>query len=97
MTSYRVVEEFPEHSLVEAKLGTGRTHQIRVHFTHLGHPILGDPTYGRAKSPWINRQALHAHVLRFAHPEDGRPIECKAPLPADMENLIRNLQGGGKT
>lgn len=92
VTSYRVIEEFPDHSLVEAKLGTGRTHQIRVHFTYLGHPMIGDLTYGRAHSPWIGRQALHAHVLRFKHPEDGRPIECNAPLPPDMENLIRNLR-----
>jgi 23S rRNA pseudouridine1911/1915/1917 synthase len=94
VTAYLVLEEFPGYSLVEATLGTGRTHQIRVQFTHIGHPVVGDPVYGRAKSPWIGRQALHAHSIQFAHPEDGRVMNFLAPLPKDMETLIEKLKEG---
>lgn len=86
-TEYRVVERFADAALVEARLITGRTHQIRVHMTALGHPIIGDVMYGTS-SHVINRQALHAAVLGFRHPQDERPLRFEAALPADMESLV---------
>jgi 23S rRNA pseudouridine1911/1915/1917 synthase len=74
-------------SLLELRLETGRTHQIRVHLAHLGHPIVGDAMYGK-RSVLINRQALHAQSLFFVHPADGRQIGVTAPLPNDIEKLI---------
>jgi 23S rRNA pseudouridine1911/1915/1917 synthase len=71
-------------SLVEATLHTGRTHQIRVHAAHLGHPLVGDPTYGGPEAP---RMALHAAHLAFTHP-DGRPVSFDAPLPPDFQGII---------
>ena len=70
-------------TVVRARLITGRTHQIRVHFAHFGHPVLGDQLYGRA-TPLIGRQALHATELVFAHPATGEPLRIVAPLPGDM-------------
>ena len=82
-TAYRVLKELPgPASLVECTLHTGRTHQIRVHLKHLGHPLLGDELYGkRGKHP---RQMLHAWRLGFTHPRTGKPMEFTAPIPADF-------------
>ncbi len=91
-TLWRVVQRFAAATLVEAQLVTGRTHQIRVHFTHIGHPLLGDELYGQP-SPLIPRQALHASRLRFIHPVEKRPLELEAPLPDDMQRLIERLGG----
>jgi 23S rRNA pseudouridine1911/1915/1917 synthase len=86
-------------TLVEARLETGRTHQVRVHLAHLGHPVLGDPLYGRqvrrlrvgtAVHPF-RRQMLHAAVLGFTHPLTGEPLRFDSPLPADMEAAIAFL------
>ena len=77
-------------TVVRIRLLTGRTHQIRVHFSHYGHPVLGDELYGRP-APLIGRQALHAAEFAFAHPVDGRPVCIKAPLPADMARVISLL------
>ncbi len=93
----------PIASLVECRLETGRTHQIRVHMAHIGHPVIGDPLYGRglrlkggAKSPEIlrifPRQALHAGVLGFRHPVTDVPLRLTAPLPHDMTELIQALE-----
>ncbi len=82
-TEYRVVEEYAGTSLVECTLHTGRTHQIRVHLKHLGHPILGDPLYGtRGKYP---RQMLHAWKLGFTHPRTDERMVWEAPIPADFQ------------
>ena len=75
-------------TIVRVKLLTGRTHQIRVHFAHYGHPVLGDELYGRP-SPFIARQALHAAEFSFTHPVQGRPMRIASPLPADMAALLR--------
>jgi 23S rRNA pseudouridine1911/1915/1917 synthase len=96
-------------SLVSVRLETGRTHQIRVHLSHLGFSLLGDPVYGNARRTAIllknlndaqktfvkafNRQALHAYELGFVHPKTGEPIQVQAPLPDDIEQLIEVLQG----
>jgi 23S rRNA pseudouridine1911/1915/1917 synthase len=93
-THFRVLERFAAATLLECELDTGRTHQIRVHMTHLGHPIVGDPVYGRrrAAAPDFGRQALHACRLRLRHPLDGEEREWSAPLPADMAGLLLALR-----
>lgn len=90
-TRYRVLERLPGAALLELELETGRTHQIRVHMAHLGHPVLGDRWYGAPASA-IRRPALHAHRLAFPHPADGRRLEVTAPLPEDMARLIADLR-----
>jgi 23S rRNA pseudouridine1911/1915/1917 synthase len=89
VTRYRVRDRFGAATLVEASLQTGRTHQIRVHFAHLGHPVVGDPVYGRRGERWgMRRQALHAFRLTFTHPGTGALIAVEAPLPQDMANAL---------
>ncbi len=93
-TRYRVREQFVAAALVEASLLTGRTHQIRVHFAHIGHPVVGDPVYGRRRETWgMTRQALHAFRLAFAHPRTGALVKVEAPLPADMAAALERLRG----
>lgn len=113
-TRYRVLERFgpterPFASLIECRLETGRTHQIRVHLTHLGHPLIGDPAYGRArqaprpKTPAetlafavasdFTRQALHAYVLGFQHPSLHKTMRFTSPWPADFAVLVQSLRG----
>lgn len=118
ITHYQLIETFmgvpapgraavPIASLVKVSLETGRTHQIRVHMAHIGHPVLGDPTYGahfkaserRLSEPQadalraLGRQALHAAVLGFEHPVSGRSLRFESPLPADMARLVTALRG----
>ncbi len=108
-TLWKVLERFRHFNLVEFRLETGRTHQIRVHLSSLGHPILGDPVYGgRKRLPSIEpvllrqglekmlRQALHAALLGFHHPVTGEKMEFFSPLPADMEEAIGVLRIMGK-
>jgi 23S rRNA pseudouridine1911/1915/1917 synthase len=99
-TSYRVLERLNEATLVEATLHTGRTHQIRVHFQHLGFPVAGDATYGQRQTRRLAelthydapRVMLHAHILAFIHPRTGKRIRLKAPWPVDFEDAIRFLR-----
>ena len=98
LTRYRVVERFTRATLVECELATGRTHQIRVHMAHIGHPLVGDATYGKAKSadPRLDafpRQALHAWQLGLIHPRSGEACRWQSPLPADFDGLLRRLRG----
>ena len=105
VTHYRLRERFRAHTLLECRLETGRTHQIRVHMAHIKHPIVGDPLYGGPlKLPkgatdalveslrGFKRQALHAETLEFAHPVSGEPIRCSTPMPADMHALVGTLR-----
>lgn len=105
VTHYRLRERFRAHTLLECRLETGRTHQIRVHMAHLKHPIVGDPLYGGplklpkgatddliAALRGFRRQALHAQTLEFAHPVTGEPVRCTAPVPDDLEQLVRVLR-----
>lgn len=100
LTRYRVVEEFPGCSFLEIRPLTGRTHQIRVHLKEIGHPVVGDRTYGLAKirafAPELlksmARQALHASLLGFTHPVKGHYLEFSSPLPPDMQKLIDELK-----
>jgi len=104
VTHYRVLERFPNHTLLSVVLETGRTHQIRVHLSHIGYPLVGDATYGKYRifaglSQETNEalrrfshQALHAYCLTLPHPLTDEPIECTAPLPQDMEALLTQLR-----
>jgi 23S rRNA pseudouridine1911/1915/1917 synthase len=92
VTRYRVRERLAGATLLECRLETGRTHQIRVHLQHLGHPVLGDPVYGRTRVPELNRQALHAARLEFVHPRTGEHLAFAAPLPDDFAALLVRLR-----
>jgi 23S rRNA pseudouridine1911/1915/1917 synthase len=102
-TSYRVLERLRCSTLVEALLHTGRTHQIRVHFQHLGFPLAGDGTYGQRQNRRFEelvgfaapRVMLHAWQLAFIHPRTGERLEFEAPRPVDFEDFIRSLRGDG--
>jgi 23S rRNA pseudouridine1911/1915/1917 synthase len=117
-TRYKVLEKFgpgdrPFASLIECRLETGRTHQIRVHLTHLGHPLIGDPQYGRSRTAprgksdaelhafsaaaGFSRQALHAFVLGFQHPSLHKTLRFEAPWPADFADLVAALRGLNKS
>jgi 23S rRNA pseudouridine1911/1915/1917 synthase len=95
-TGYRVRERFPGWTLLEVDLITGRTHQIRVHLTEIGHPIAGDPTYGNGTSrrgpDATTRLFLHAWKIVFAHPRDGRLMRLEAELPADLQAPLDALR-----
>lgn len=88
ITHYSVLSEFEEYSLVECKLETGRTHQIRVHFSHIGNPLLGDSLYGSKNSCLINRHALHSYKMKFIHPISKEKMSLEAPVPEDIKKLI---------
>jgi RluA family pseudouridine synthase len=92
VTHYEVVARSDQTTLVRMRLETGRTHQIRVHFQHIGHPLAGDTMYG-GKKLGFSRQALHAQTLRFAHPLSGELVEAQAPLPEDMRRFIDREYG----
>ena len=105
VTHYRVLERFRAHSYLSVKLETGRTHQIRLHLSHIKYPIVGDPVYGgrfglpRGATPGLidtlrgfKRQALHAATLGFDHPRTGKPLLLHSPVPADFAQLLGALR-----
>lgn len=93
VTNFEVVERFGQYTLISCKLLTGRTHQIRVHMTYIGHPVVGDPKYGIGKQPFsIKGQALHSAQLKFTHPATNQEMVFSAPLPADMQKIITQLR-----
>jgi len=98
VTRYEVVQQFAHATLLRCRLETGRTHQIRVHLQALGHPLVGDPVYGKSRRSKdaacraFGRQALHAQRLELRHPESGATVAWEAPLPADMRDLIAALE-----
>ena len=93
ITHYKVLERFDKFTYIECRLETGRTHQIRVHMTSLGHPLLGDDVYSSAKSPYkVNGQTLHAMILGFVHPSTKEYMEFEAPLPDYFEDILRKLR-----
>jgi 23S rRNA pseudouridine1911/1915/1917 synthase len=99
VTHFQLVRPLRSAALVECRLETGRTHQVRVHMTHIGHPLLGDPVYGRIrpehrdvlKSMGFERQALHAAELGFTHPVSKQNLSFKSALPSDIQELLRAL------
>ncbi|WP_379131601.1 RluA family pseudouridine synthase [Paenibacillus sp. sgz500958] len=92
VTHFTVLERFGDNTLVELQLETGRTHQIRVHMKFIGHPLVGDPVYGRSKGTSMEGQALHAAVLGFVHPASGEYMEFSRPMPEDMEEVLFALR-----
>lgn len=92
ITHFRVLERFGKFTLVECRLETGRTHQIRVHMKYIGFPIAGDPKYGPKKTIDFNGQALHAGVLGFIHPRTEEYLEFEAPLPKEFTALIEDMR-----
>ncbi|MEG0662825.1 MAG: RluA family pseudouridine synthase, partial [Anaerovoracaceae bacterium] len=94
VTNYRVLERLGKYTLIEARLETGRTHQIRVHLSRLKHPLLGDSTYGPEKNPYgIKGQLLHAYLLGFEHPTTGEYLEFKAELPEEFTKVLEKMRG----
>ncbi|MGL5346028.1 MAG: RluA family pseudouridine synthase [Peptostreptococcaceae bacterium] len=92
VTHYKVLERLNDATVLEVKLETGRTHQIRVHMDHIGHGIIGDELYGYVDETLINRQALHAYSLAFEQPRTKEKLFFKANLPKDIEELIQKLK-----
>jgi 23S rRNA pseudouridine1911/1915/1917 synthase len=95
ITRFRVIERFPNATLLELSIETGRTHQIRVHLAFIGHPILGDQLYGRPRQIdfQLGRQFLHASALAFQLP-DGARLKLEAPLPSDLQSVLEQLRAG---
>jgi 23S rRNA pseudouridine1911/1915/1917 synthase len=93
-TSFRTEQTFRHYSLLRIVLETGRTHQIRVHFSAIGHPIVGDLVYGRSiRGTALSRQFLHAALLNFKHPVTGEDLEFRSNLPPDLESILEMLRG----
>jgi len=92
VTHFNVLERFGDCTLLQLQLETGRTHQIRVHMKFIGHPLVGDPIYGRSKGTSMEGQALHAAVLGFMHPSTGEYMEFSRPIPEDMEEVLFTLR-----
>lgn len=92
VTHFQVIERFGDYTLVECRLETGRTHQIRVHMQYIGFPLVGDPKYGPRKTIDFGGQVLHAGVLGFNHPTTGEYMEFEAPLPVDYVQLLDELR-----
>ncbi|MEG1475279.1 MAG: RluA family pseudouridine synthase [Longicatena sp.] len=91
-THFKVLERFDEYTLVECRLETGRTHQIRVHMQYIGHPVVGDVKYSYRKTMQTNGQLLHAHRLTFIHPRTNEEISVEAPLPKVFEDVLEELR-----
>lgn len=91
-THFRVIERFANYTLVECRLETGRTHQIRVHMRYIEHPLVGDEKYGYRKTMKVGGQLLHAHQLEFIHPRTKEKIVVEAPLPADFTMVLEQLR-----
>jgi 23S rRNA pseudouridine1911/1915/1917 synthase len=93
-THFTVLERLPGDALVEARLETGRTHQIRAHFAAIGHPVAGDPRYGHGGRHGLERQFLHSAKLGFRHPFGGDEMEFESPLPHDLAAALERARGG---
>ncbi len=91
-THFTVLEVLALETYLEARLETGRTHQIRAHFAAIGHPLTGDPTYGGAERYGLERQFLHAHRLAFEHPRSGKRLEFSSPLAPDLEQALEQAR-----
>ena len=92
VTHYKVRKSFAKHTLLECELESGRTHQIRVHLASFGHPVEGDPVYAGRGPALLERQALHAWKLAFAHPASGKGVKFESPLPADFAALLKKVK-----
>jgi 23S rRNA pseudouridine1911/1915/1917 synthase len=92
-THFEVLELLPRETWLEARLETGRTHQIRAHFAAIGHPLVGDATYGGKDRYGLGRQFLHAHRLAFRHPRTGETLDFRSPLPDDLAAALAAARG----
>lgn len=93
VTHYKVLERFGKFTLIEARLETGRTHQIRVHMSYIKHPLLGDFVYGPEKNPYgVSGQMLHAKVLGFVHPTTGEYMEFESDLPEEFQKVLNKMR-----
>jgi 23S rRNA pseudouridine1911/1915/1917 synthase len=92
VTHFWVRERLGDFTLLEAQLETGRTHQIRVHFLAIGHPVAGDPVYARRDTLALGRQFLHSHRMEFVHPFTGKTVRAVSPLPCDLEEILTGLR-----
>ncbi len=95
VTWFELLEQLREHALLEVRLETGRTHQIRVHLEAIGLPVAGDPVYGAPGVLGLERQFLHAHRLRFTHPFTAEDVDVTSPLPADLEDALQSARSAG--
>jgi len=97
VTHFKVIERFPNYTLLEVKIETGRTHQIRVHLSEIGYPIVGDEVYSNGKNEWnIHGQCLHAKSLKFKHPITEKEMCIEAPIPEYFQNIIKELEEKNK-
>jgi 23S rRNA pseudouridine1911/1915/1917 synthase len=92
ITHFRVLERFQQYTFIELQLETGRTHQIRVHMSYIGHPLAGDPKYGPKKTLDLDGQALHAQLLGFRHPVTDEQLIFEAPIPEEIERELERLR-----
>lgn len=93
VTHFKVIERFPNYTLLEVKIETGRTHQIRVHLSEIGYPIVGDEVYSNGKNEWnVHGQCLHAKSLKFKHPITEKEMCIEAPIPEYFQNIIKELE-----
>ena len=93
VTHFKVLRRFKNYTLLEVKIETGRTHQIRVHLSEIGYPVVGDTVYSNGKNEWgIKGQCLHAKSLKFKHPITGKEMFIEAPLPKYFENILKDVQ-----
>jgi 23S rRNA pseudouridine955/2504/2580 synthase len=99
LSTYRVLEEIRDFSLLEVRIKTGRTHQIRVHLSAIGHPVVGDDVYGERRCAEFakrygkpGRYFLHAAALKFAHPRTGEILEFRSPLPEELTTLLERIR-----
>lgn len=92
LTYYKVLDRFEHYTLVEVKIKTGRTHQIRVHMNYIGHPVVGDPTYGKREEEFpVSGQLLHAEKLGFIHPRSGKFMKFESEIPAEMQEILQKI------
>ena len=95
ITEFRVLKRYNEYTYIEVKIKTGRTHQIRVHMSEIGYPIVGDAVYSNGRNPFdVKGQMLHAKVLEFKHPTTGETMRFEAPLPGYFNNVLDKLDNG---
>ena len=99
ITHFKVLERFPKHNctLLEIKIETGRTHQIRVHLSHIGYPVIGDEVYSSGKNEWnVKGQCLHAKSLKFKHPITNKEMFLEAKIPDYLKNIIEDMEQEGQ-